>query len=342
MAFYLEAMLACGLPHYFLTPAHLTMCADDTEGKHLAITDPPPLHATIHAETHLLLGTNATALRYPFVHDAASETSRILSARLADDQCRKLSHRFPALLLDVLDLVVVIHPRGFLALHSATSNSASRQPVAYRPILASEIDRRPVDELPAPASFYEEVVNTLQTSSGLNKQAALQSREAVARAVPSASRDNGRSAIAQPRYGSSGTLGRRVMRTRSAAVRANDIHRYIMQGMIANPRHQVHGPGSYTWLATYDTDLAQELELDHTDVVRMRGSGEIAENEDPSAVWWPERNYVNPVRQPEGDGRFEYLTNDDGDLAHLNFGGAQDNVLPHEPTATDIWNLRED
>ncbi|KAK6441143.1 hypothetical protein LTR95_002640 [Oleoguttula sp. CCFEE 5521] len=324
MAFYLEAILACGLRHYFSTSAHLTMCADDPEGKHLVVAGPPPLHSTNNAESHLLLGRHASVLQYPSVHDAAPDTSRVLSARFTADQRRNLGRRFPALLLDVMDAVVVIHPRGHLTLYPAASNSAKQQPVACGPVSVSDIDWRLVDSLPASVSFYEEITSTMQIFSGLNKRFADRSREAVARAVSgpsSASRDTGRGPIARLELGSSGTRGQRVMRHRSAAVRANDVQRYIAQGMIVSPRQQVRGPGSYRWLATFGTDLAQELELDHIDV--------------------PEREYNNPPQQPDGEGRFEYLTNDDEDLAHLNFGGVQDDVLPHQHTATDVWNLRQ-
>ncbi|KAK6442214.1 hypothetical protein LTR95_001559 [Oleoguttula sp. CCFEE 5521] len=159
IAFWLETIRDLGLPYYFLTLEHLTMHTGDTEGDHLSVPRPPPLHFTTDAEIHPSLGETAKVLQYPFVHDVAPNTSRVLSGRLTDDHRRTLGGRFPALLLDIRNAIVVIHPHGYLTLYSATFDPAIQQTSAHGNMALSEIDGRHVDNLPTPASFYEDVAS---------------------------------------------------------------------------------------------------------------------------------------------------------------------------------------
>ncbi|KAK6442212.1 hypothetical protein LTR95_001557 [Oleoguttula sp. CCFEE 5521] len=59
----------------------------------------------------------------------------------------------------------------------------------------------------------------------------------------------------------------------------------------------------------------------------------------PHQVWYSDLRFVNPRSRSVGAGQFQfqYLTEDDEELARLNLGSEQDKIMPDNPTAEDIW-----
>ncbi|OQO05949.1 hypothetical protein B0A48_10045 [Cryoendolithus antarcticus] len=126
-------------------------------------------------------------------------------------------------------------------------------------------------------------------------------------------------------------------------LRAIDDH--IADGGIVNPTHAVRGVGRYEWLMPYDRQRALSLNIDNQEAfTAMREQGLLAvadgPRSEPGVVWYPERSYVNPRRQPDSPGHFDFQSPDDEELAALNFGGPTGYGLPVRPSAAQIWQLR--
>ncbi|KAK5131452.1 hypothetical protein LTR08_000916 [Meristemomyces frigidus] len=80
------------------------------------------------------------------------------------------------------------------------------------------------------------------------------------------------------------------------------------------------------------------LEDDAEDMAMVELSNEVVAVEHSS-----DERSVNPDTQPEGEGRWEYLTDVTRELAWLNFGGQEGFGFGDvaEPSAHDIWRLRQ-
>ncbi|OQN97589.1 hypothetical protein B0A48_16453 [Cryoendolithus antarcticus] len=131
----------------------------------------------------------------------------------------------------------------------------------------------------------------------------------------------------------------------SDADRLSAIEDHIADGGIVNPTHATRGVGRYEWLQDYDRLRALALGINsHEAFTAMREQGLLAiadgPRSEPGVVWYPERSYLNPRRQPDGTGHFEFQSPDDEELAALNFGGPTGYGLPARPSAAEIWQLR--
>lgn len=111
-----------------------------------------------------------------------------------------------------------------------------------------------------------------------------------------------------------------------------------------------HGLGEFEWLDdNVDQLRARALGYDSpVDVVMARENGAltvgIPARDRPQVVYLPDRRYFNPREQPAGAGRWEYFTTGEGgsrDLAIADFGGQDDVGGNPEPSAADIWALRQ-
>lgn len=112
-----------------------------------------------------------------------------------------------------------------------------------------------------------------------------------------------------------------------------------------------NGQGTWRWLQPdVDQRLAEALGLhDEFEVTQARQAGQLrvgaGPNAAPTVVYTPNRRHFNPLVQPAGNGEWQYLT-DQGDgstqaLAWLNFGGQDYFPTNNQPTAGDMWNLRQ-
>ncbi|KAM0713534.1 hypothetical protein Q7P37_010496 [Cladosporium fusiforme] len=134
---------------------------------------------------------------------------------------------------------------------------------------------------------------------------------------------------------------RRIIRQR-----LRDAH--VADGGIVNPTQIPAGLGEWDWLDRSDRDVAHANNYtSHEDITLARGAGALSLNfervDTPSVVFYPDAEYLNPEQQPDGPGRWAFLTSNDDDsdesFAALNLGGVHG--LPNYPTASQIFRLRQ-
>ncbi|KAK3648748.1 hypothetical protein LTR56_001021 [Elasticomyces elasticus] len=123
----------------------------------------------------------------------------------------------------------------------------------------------------------------------------------------------------------------------------NTLHR-PSNGVFVNVGQTPAGSGYWVWMTDDDRANAETLGLLPREVEMMRLNGIFTQGRDewagPFTVWYPEPQFFNPVNEPAVEGRFEYHTTHDRDLAELNFGGQEVYGLGPHPTATQIWRIR--
>ncbi|OQN97591.1 hypothetical protein B0A48_16455 [Cryoendolithus antarcticus] len=119
-------------------------------------------------------------------------------------------------------------------------------------------------------------------------------------------------------------------------------------GAIVNPEQPVPGPGRYRWLMTYDREMARRMGVtDPSVITSMRARGDPVftsahgPGADPPVVWYSDRTYLNPTRQPSEPGHWEFQTPDAQEWAATQVGGSEEHGMPARPSASDIWNLRQ-
>ena len=78
-------------------------------------------------------------------------------------------------------------------------------------------------------------------------------------------------------------------------------------------------------------DTPAQVELARNQNIFTQGAGARA---GPSTVWRADMRYYNPRRQPAGQGRWEFHTTYDRDLANLNFGGNDEHGFGDVPNPT--------
>lgn len=128
--------------------------------------------------------------------------------------------------------------------------------------------------------------------------------------------------------------------------RLRDAH--VADGGIINPTQIPAGLGHWDWLEPTDQQVANANDFTSPEEVTVaRGAGALSLNfertDTPSVVFYPDPEYLNPEQQPDGPGRWVFLTSGDADsdqiFAALNLGGAHG--LPNFPTASQIFRLRQ-
>jgi len=120
------------------------------------------------------------------------------------------------------------------------------------------------------------------------------------------------------------------------------------RGAYVNPSGHPRGYGRLLWLTNDDYQRAQQLGFRNAvEIPEARGAGLLSQGvgqDAPTVVWYPHRLFVNPEIQPQGAGTWEYHTNDDRDLAYVNFGGQAafgfGNIA--HPSAAEMWTLRQE
>lgn len=82
------------------------------------------------------------------------------------------------------------------------------------------------------------------------------------------------------------------------------------------------GLGKWEWLqdGVDNNDAEAQGYLTQAEVSIARGGGLLllAEDSMPVTIWWPDVEYFNPDRQPEGPGRWMFFTSEGEELAAIN------------------------
>jgi hypothetical protein len=127
--------------------------------------------------------------------------------------------------------------------------------------------------------------------------------------------------------------------------RSQDRQIVEQDGGLVDLDEQPAGVGRLEWFdAAVDAVRARNLGLDTPqDVIRSRANGTLTNvpvNQRPWTIWWPEAQYLNPVTQPQGAGRWEYYTTESERHAWTNLGGQDAFPDNPRPTALDIYTRR--
>ncbi|KAK6427946.1 hypothetical protein LTR95_015917, partial [Oleoguttula sp. CCFEE 5521] len=278
------------------------MLQDTTEASHLDIEDIDTTWPTA-PERHLALGDRPRTLQFPILL-RQNLGWYLPRSSLTNAECCRLGSRFPALLTPGTNPVVTLQSDGYVRLASSVQLADIARCVDLPNIARSDLVWRATSSFMVPASFCEE--------------------------PPAAT-----SAPAQPIATYNGLPRARDMASMHAA--QDDARR---RGGIVNPQRPVPGAGKYSWLQAYDQQYAEVLNVTHAEITQQRQRGVLGHAHGPHQVWYPDLRFVNPGHLPDGAGQFQYLTEDDKELARLNLGGVQDNIMPENPTADDVWALR--
>lgn len=130
--------------------------------------------------------------------------------------------------------------------------------------------------------------------------------------------------------------------------RSGWIARAVDEGLFVNLPARPAGLGVWEFLDDADRQRAYTLGFGTPEAITdARAEGLLAQgmgiNAGPVVVWTPDRRFLNPWTQPNGQGRWEYHTQDSRELAHINFGGNADTGFAdnRRPSAADIWRPRQ-
>lgn len=129
----------------------------------------------------------------------------------------------------------------------------------------------------------------------------------------------------------------------------NEAQPVLDAGGLVNPVSIILGVGDWGWLNPA-VDMPRALEMGYTspqEVTEARRQGAlpigIGPNAGPFVTFRPDRELLNPERQPDGEGAWRFLTNGSNDSdagwAALNLGGNHN--LPTRPTAAQVFRLRQ-
>ena len=132
------------------------------------------------------------------------------------------------------------------------------------------------------------------------------------------------------------------------ADRQTEIDRIVARNdsAVIDPARPANGHGAYRWLNNaIDAHHAATLGYNTPFAfVEARGGGAFADMFDrelPRVVFYPDLRYLNPTEQPEGNGEWEFLTDEAGDHARLDWADSELVNNNQDPTAADIWALRQ-
>ncbi|KAI7554896.1 hypothetical protein KC331_g224 [Hortaea werneckii] len=118
------------------------------------------------------------------------------------------------------------------------------------------------------------------------------------------------------------------------------------EGAIVNPGVVLRCIGSWRWLeASIDETFAASRGFSSPlEATRAREEGllPLGDLSRPIVVFRPNSALINPKEQPRGPGRFDYLSSDSEQLAHINYGSNELYGLSDvpRPSAWRIWRLR--
>ncbi|KAG9513063.1 hypothetical protein KCU93_g10164, partial [Aureobasidium melanogenum] len=99
---------------------------------------------------------------------------------------------------------------------------------------------------------------------------------------------------------------------------------------ILNPTSYPGGLGKYCWLEASDSERAKKYNFINPEAaaVDRMGAEEGIPEDFPNVVFVPDKDFLNPAKQPEGEGRWEFLTDKDQAAAEKLMRGL---------AAADIW-----
>nr|POF11605.1 hypothetical protein CFP56_44443 [Quercus suber] len=109
-----------------------------------------------------------------------------------------------------------------------------------------------------------------------------------------------------------------------------------------NPSHVFRGFGTWCWQEDADRLLANSLGYFQPEEVTIaRGNGHVGMASGPGVMFFPDVRFLDPPSQPSGPGRWEYFTELSEQLARINFGLQEDYPGVPQPTALQMWHLRQ-